>query len=230
LHSPKLESTVRRGSDISPDARPSLPPRRARRPGERTLIVQRRRKSSKRDWLFVVLLVGALGLSASMYLSYQNPSRDVVDPVAYDESQLDGEDEPNPFADTTLQPWTGQTGQTGQPVTGEPAAPAAAAPNKVESSISASSVLATELRSEPPGAEVSVGGAVVGTTPVRVARDGLAVEYTLRMAGYAPKSVQVGGQSPATIIVELLAIEPTPAAEAAAPAPNPSSPQDPLTR
>jgi len=186
---------VRRGSDISSNTLPNMQtqrPRRPRRPGERTLIMTRRdvKRSSKRDWLFVVMLVAALGLTASMFLSRQAPSEadEVVDASEYEEPQ--DEQQPDPFT-TTLQPYK--------------AKPAARAdkPAQTESSISASTIQATELRSLPSGAEVVAGEAVVGSTPVRVARGSAEMTYTLRMPGHQPKVVRVGPQSPPSIMVEL---------------------------
>ena len=57
---------------------------------------------SKRDWVFVVLLVAALGLTASMFLSQQSPAEEVVDTSAYEEDPQEAQD---PFAPTTLRPW-----------------------------------------------------------------------------------------------------------------------------
>ena len=161
---PVLDETVRRGSDISSDSVPNMNtqrPRRPRRPGERTLIMTRRdpKRSSKRDWLFVVMLVAALGLTASMFLSRQTPaeSEEVVDASEYEDPQ--DEQQPDPFA-TTLQPYKAKPAARAD----RPAQPA-----QTESSISASTIQATELRSLPSGAEVVAGDAVVGSTPVRVA-------------------------------------------------------------
>jgi hypothetical protein len=199
-----LEETVRRGSDIEADANPNMPaqaprPRRARRPGERTLIMTRRPKKSgsKRDWVFVVMLVAALGLTASMFLSRQAPAEEVVDTTAYDDPQYEDEQQPESFG-TTLQPYKAK------PAPHDPAADKPnPAPAQTESSISASTIQATELRSLPSGAEVIAGDAVVGSTPVRVARGNVEMMYTLRMPGHQPKIVRVGPQSPASIMVEL---------------------------
>src|SRR5262249_25524564 len=57
-------------------APPPLPRKRELRPGERTMVMSRRSVIVK-DWLFVVLLVTALGVTASMLVSYRNqPSAD----------------------------------------------------------------------------------------------------------------------------------------------------------
>lgn len=224
LRTSATENPVR-GSDIGADARPSLHQRRPRRPGERTVIVQRRGKSSKRDWVFVVALVAGLGLTASMYLSYRNPASSIVDPSAYAELQYEEDEAPNPFADTTLQPWTGAETAAGDRSASAQDRAAARLPGQ-ESSVSASTVLATELRSVPSGAEVWAGGAVVGNTPVRVARDSAEIEYTIRLPGREPQVVRVGPRSPSTITAALpkLAAAPT-TVDPTLPPPNAAEPQ-----
>jgi len=123
----------------------------------------------------VVLVVGALGVTASMLLSYRNTGEGDGESA---EAVPEEEEQPE---DTAL-----------QAASAEPAA-------------ANSGVRATELRSEPAGAEVVVNGAVVGNTPVRVARASSDVDYTLRLPGYESKVVRVGSQSPATIAVTLRA-------------------------
>jgi hypothetical protein len=219
---PSMPAAARRSSDFGHNTLPSSRapsvtgpgasgdrPRRPRRPGERTLIMTRRpKKSGKRDWVFVVLLVAALGLTASMFLSQQAPAEEVVDANAYDEAQPQDEAQ-DPFAPTTLRPWDAQKAQknaqsdTNAATAREPAPPA-------------NSVQATELRSQPPGAEVIAGNAVVGSTPVRVARGTTDMVYILRLAGHESKIVRVGPNSPPAIMVELgTLVPPTPAAPAA---------------
>ncbi|HET8940280.1 MAG TPA: hypothetical protein VFN67_42860 [Polyangiales bacterium] len=202
-----LEHTQRRGSDIDPGSLPprgSAPsmsttgnrPRRPRRPGERTLIMTARKKSgSKRDWVFVVLLVAALGLTASMFLSQQSPAEEVVDAAAYEDDPQAQPDEQDPFAQTTLRPWKGQAADQKQSDTN--------ALTAHEPSPAANTIQATELRTQPSGAEVLAGDAVVGSTPVRVARGSTDMVYVLRLAGHESKVVRVGPHSPASILVEL---------------------------
>jgi hypothetical protein len=130
----------------------------------------------------VVLVVGALGVTASMLLAYHNQSAGDAGENA--EGAAPEEEQPEQDApDDTAQ----------QAARAEPEQPAA----------SAGGVRATELRSDPVGAEVVVNGAVVGNTPVRVARAGSDIDYTLRLPGYESKIVRVGAQSPATISVTL---------------------------
>lgn len=195
-------------------------PRRPRRPGERTLVLSRKVKhGSKRDWLFVVMLVAALGLTASMFLSQQAPSEEVVDATAYDEP-LDevGQEQ---LAPTILRPWNQNQRE-----------PAQTPPEQRQSDINAlsarepsaatSGVQATELRSQPSGAEVLSGAAVVGSTPVRVARGSTDMVYVLRLAGHESKVVRVGPNSPNAILVELPPLAPQPAAaQPAAPSGTP---------
>jgi hypothetical protein len=64
-------------------------------------------------------------------------------------------------------------------------------------------VVATELLSNPSGAEVVVAGAVVGNTPVRVARGDQDTDYLVRMSGYEPQLVRVNAGSPPSIVVTL---------------------------
>jgi hypothetical protein len=214
-----LEHTQRRGSDIDPSSMPprnSSPsmsttgnrPRRPRRPGERTLIMTARKKSgSKRDWVFVVLLVAALGLTASMFLSQQAPAEEVVDASAYEDDSQAPPDEQDPVGVTTLRPWKPQA-QDDQKQSDTNAATAreAAAANGIQ---------ATELRTQPSGAEVLAGDAVVGSTPVRVARGTTDMVYVLRLAGHESKVVRVGPHSPASILVELGRLAPPAQAPAA---------------
>jgi hypothetical protein len=161
-------------------ARPALPPwaarsispgpthsRRSPRPGDRTVIT--RRGVSKRDWLFMGLLVAALGVTASMLLSYQ--SSGTVEGPALDATNV--EHAVNAAADP-------------------PAAAADGVPTNV-----------TEIISNPPSAEVLFGGAVIGNTPVRVARADFDADYLVRLNGHDPQLVRVSANSPATIVVSL---------------------------
>lgn len=219
----RFDETLRRGGDYEPPApaRPSsIPrsmattspsmststagagntqrPRRPRRPGERTLIMQRKVKTgSKRDWVFVVLLVAGLGLTASMFLSQQAPAEEVVDAAAYEEDPQYQDEAQDPFAPTTLKPWHAVDNAREQHQSDTNALTAR------DPSAAANSVQATELKSQPAGAEVLVGNAVVGSTPVRVARGSTDMVYVLRLAGHESKVVRVGPNSPPSILVQL---------------------------
>jgi hypothetical protein len=155
---------------------PSVPPefahnaftQRKARVGDRTMIVKRGGIPT-RDWIFVGLLVCALGVTASMLFSYRGQQEQVA------------EDEEG---ETTEQ----------QAITAHE--PTAAVPASAAS-------IATQLMSTPSGAEVVVGGAVVGNTPVRVARTDVDTDYTVRLAGYEPQVVRVNAVSPPTVLVAL---------------------------
>lgn len=167
-------------------------PRRKRepRPGERTMVMARqRRKTNIKDWMFVIALVGTLGVTASMLL-FQNEGPDYSDDT--------GEEANNAATDPTDPsiPLAIQQPQL-PPHQQQPQQPQTPAP------VAAPAIRATELRSDPPGAEVAVGGAVVGNTPVRVARSDQDVDYVLRQPGYEQQVIRVGSQSPATIAVTL---------------------------
>ena len=144
-------------------------------------MILSKRRSGRKDWLFVVLVVGALGVTASMLFAYQNHSSGDGSESAEGAATEEEQEPEAPAEDTTRQAASAQ-----------PAQPA-----------STGGVRATELRSDPVGAEVVVNGAVVGNTPVRVARADSDVDYTLRLPGYESKIVRVGAQSPATISVTL---------------------------
>jgi hypothetical protein len=146
---------------------PNAAPKRTPRVGDRTVIT--RRGVSKRDWLFMGLLVAALGVTASMLLSYQSASR--VDGPALDATNV--EHAVNAAADG-------------------PATQTEAVPTNV-----------TEIVSNPPSAEVVFGGAVIGNTPVRVARANFDADYLVRLSGHDPQLVRVNVNSPATIVVSL---------------------------
>lgn len=146
---------------------PSGAPKRAPRAGDRTMIV--RRGVSKRDWIFMGLLVAALGVTASMLLSYQGASS--VDGPELDATNV--EHAVNAAAD-------------------DPAAQAEPLPANV-----------TEIVSNPPSAEVVFGGAVIGNTPVRVARANFDADYLVRLTGHDPQLVRVNANSPATIVISL---------------------------
>jgi hypothetical protein len=166
-------------SDSLPSGRPATPawaarslspsgtPKRAPRAGDRTVIT--RRGVSKRDWLFMGLLVAALGVTASMLLSYQSASS--VEGPEQDATNV--EHAVNAAAD-------------------DPAAQAEPVPANV-----------TEIVSNPPSAEVVFGGAVIGNTPVRVARANFDADYLVRLTGHDPQLVRVNANSPATIVISL---------------------------
>jgi hypothetical protein len=128
-----------------------------------------RRGVSKRDWIFMGLLVAALGVTASMLLSYQGASS--VDGPELDATNV--EHAVNAAAD-------------------DPAAQAEPLPANV-----------TEIVSNPPSAEVVFGGAVIGNTPVRVARANFDADYLVRLTGHDPQLVRVNANSPATIVISL---------------------------
>jgi hypothetical protein len=154
------------------------PRRRELRPGERTVILKRRRTPLK-DWAFVIALVAALGVTASMFLSSQSENAEIIEEASTAEA--------NAAADPN----------------GAHIANAANTPRPQPTPQAAPAIQATELRSEPAGAEVAVQGAVIGNTPVRVARAETSVDYTLRFPGYESQVVRVGSQSPASIAVTL---------------------------
>lgn len=83
--------------------------------------------------------------------------------------------------------------------TAQPApAPAAAAPQP-----SAAAEKTTAIITDPPEAELLLGGAVVGNTPAKVTRSALTTDYLLRKVGYEPQVVRVSPNSPDTITVTL---------------------------
>jgi len=131
-------------------------------------------------------------LTASMFLSQQTPAEEVVDASAYDDDPQDQEEAQDPFAPTTLRPSAQAQRQSDTN-----------AATAREPSAAANSVQATELKSQPAGAEVLVGNAVVGSTPVRVARGSTDLVYVLRLAGHESKVVRVGPNSPPSILVQL---------------------------
>lgn len=188
LSDPRLQQqftiTAREASSAPP---PPLP-RRHPRPGERTMILTRRAHVATKDWMFVGLLVAALGVTASMLWSYRNQGTEAA---SHDESDGAG-------ATTVEHAMTAEDNGANEATTTAQAASA--------------NVRATELRSDPVGAEVVASGAVVGNTPVRVSRGDGGSEYTLRMPGYEPQLVRVSANSPATIHVTL---QPKAAANAA---------------
>lgn len=164
---------------------PPIQRKRPLRPGERTMILTKR-SSGRKDWLFVMLVVGALGVTASMLLAYHNQSGSDSEGA---EAAAPEEEEQETPEDTATQAASTAPAQQPQQAQAQPA--------------SSGGIRATELRSDPVGAEVVVNGAVVGNTPVRVACSDTDVDYTLRLPGYESKIVRVGSQSPATISVTL---------------------------
>jgi hypothetical protein len=147
-------------------------PRRGARAGEQTVIT-RRPRTSVRDWLFVGLLVCALGVTASLLLSYRSPSAT---------ESADGDA-------TTVEHAVNAPGE------------GAAAPGAAAQTVPAAN--ATLIVSTPAGAEVVAGGAVIGNTPVRVARTNFDADYLVRLAGHEPQLVRVMPASPTTIAITL---------------------------
>jgi hypothetical protein len=148
-------------------------PRRRDRAGDRTIIT--RKGVSTRDWIFVALLVGAVGVTAGVFLSNSSDEADTASSDAATvehtvNSAVEGE---------------GQQAQQG-----------ARDVNDVVANV-------TEIVSNPPNAEVVFGGAVIGNTPVRVARASFDADYLVRIGGFHPQLVRVTSTSPATILVSL---------------------------
>jgi hypothetical protein len=151
---------------------PAPASKRASRVGDKTIVT--RRGSSTRDWLFIGLIVAALGVTASMLLSYRNENN-ASEAAAADATNV--EHSVNAAADSPAKQ------------------NAATAPSNV-----------TEIVSNPPNAEVVFGGAVIGNTPVRVARTNFDADYLVRLGGYDPQLVRVSSSSPSTIVVALKAL------------------------
>jgi hypothetical protein len=151
-------------------------PRRGPRAGEQTVIT-RRRRTSARDWLFVGLLVCALGVTASLLLSYRSPSAT----VSADTDATTVEHAVTAPGEGAAAPGTPGTGTEAQAAAGN----------------------LTLIVSTPAGAEVVAGGAVIGNTPVRVARTNFDADYLVRLAGHEPQLVRVMPASPTTIAITL---------------------------
>jgi hypothetical protein len=84
-------------------------------------------------------------------------------------------------------------------------APGSAAPPSAAGTTTpaAAAVQTTELVTDPPQAEVVLGGAVIGNTPARVTRGAQSTDYLLRKPGFEPQVVRVSAQSPERISVTL---------------------------
>ena len=136
-------------------------------------MVTRRNKVNVRDWLFVGVMVGALGVTASLLLSYRNSHGTK----------------------------TQRTEATN--VEHEVNAPRESGANSVDTSASDETGAFTQIVSTPPGAEVVASGAVIGNTPVRVPRTSTNTDYLVRMAGHEPQLVRVMPSSPETVSITL---------------------------
>lgn len=75
----------------------------------------------------------------------------------------------------------------------------AAAPQPEAATLAAT----TEIISDPPHAEVVVGGAVIGNTPTQVVRGPRDADYLLRKSGYEPQLVRVTPHSGKSISITL---------------------------
>lgn len=82
----------------------------------------------------------------------------------------------------------------------EPVAEKAAA-KPAQASASAANV--TEIVSDPPHAEVVLGGAVIGNTPAQVVRGPKEADYLLRKQGYESQLVRVTPHSGKSISITL---------------------------
>jgi 3-oxoacyl-ACP reductase-like protein len=135
------------------------------------VITRRGRGVAAKDWLFVGLLVSALGITASMLLSYRSA----------------------PKQETAASPAT----------TVEHAVNAATTPTGVAPAQQPVAANVTEITSNPPNAEVVYGGAVIGNTPLRVARADFNADYLLRLSGHESQLVRVTAASPGSILITL---------------------------
>ncbi|HEX7480538.1 MAG TPA: hypothetical protein VF331_22250 [Polyangiales bacterium] len=84
--------------------------------------------------------------------------------------------------------------------------PAAAAP------VAAPSAATTLLVTEPSGAEIVLGGAVVGNTPAEVPRPSADELYLLRLSGFEPQLVRISPRSGSAIRITLTPVGSAPAA------------------
>jgi hypothetical protein len=82
----------------------------------------------------------------------------------------------------------------------------------------------TLISTQPPGAEVLLGGAVLGNTPVEVERPSADELFLVRLTGYEPQLVRLTPGSRDAIHVTLAPLAKGAAAPAAAAAPAPSKP------
>jgi hypothetical protein len=87
-----------------------------------------------------------------------------------------------------------------------PAEPAAEKAAPKPSVASATSI--TEIASDPPHAEVVLGGAVIGNTPTQVVRGQKDADYLLRKQGYESQLVRVTAHSGPSISITLRAKQP----------------------
>jgi hypothetical protein len=84
--------------------------------------------------------------------------------------------------------------------------PAVAAP------VAAPSAATTLLVTEPSGAEIVLGGAVVGNTPAEVPRPSADELYLLRLSGFEPQLVRISPRSGSAIRITLTPVGSAPAA------------------
>jgi hypothetical protein len=171
---------------------------------------------SAREWLFIGLLLCAS--AATLYSLLV----DDVTPTSPEDLESSSAVEhvvtPATAADDTpgaQGPAGTPTSQPDKPAAAPAAAPASAAePWRAPGSASppsaagtatpaAAAVQTTELVTDPPQAEVVLGGAVIGNTPARVARGAQSTDYLLRKPGFEPQVVRVSAQSPERISVTL---------------------------
>lgn len=88
----------------------------------------------------------------------------------------------------------------------QPTAPSAAPAPQPSAAVEKTTAIITD----PPEAELLLGGAVVGNTPAKVTRSALMTDYLLRKVGYEPQVVRVSPSSPDTITVTLHSRNPPP--------------------
>lgn len=84
----------------------------------------------------------------------------------------------------------------------EPPVQAAPKPSAA-SPAAAATAYTTEIVSDPPHAEVVLGGAVIGNTPAQVVRGSKEADYLLRKQGYEPQLVRVTPHSGKSISITL---------------------------
>ncbi|HKU38235.1 MAG TPA: PEGA domain-containing protein, partial [Polyangiales bacterium] len=139
-----------------------------------------------REWMFIGLL--ACASAATLYSLFV----DDITPSVEEDTQ----------AATTLE-------HVVTPAEPNPAEKTAAAAPQPEAANAAAGT--TEIITDPPHAEVVVGGAVIGNTPAQVVRGDKDADYLLRKQGYEPQLVRVTPHSGKSISISL---RPKPAAPA----------------
>jgi hypothetical protein len=153
---------------------------------------------STREWMFIGLL-----LCASAATLYSLLVDDVTPAVEEDlEAATNVEHVVTPAnGDLAAAPSGAQPSPGADPKAAVPAAPPA--PTAPPPQPVAAVEKMTEIITDPPEAELLLGGAVVGNTPAKVGRSQLTTDYLLRKAGYEPQVVRVSPTSPDTITVTL---------------------------